>query len=178
MLQAVTPRFSEDIRADADRFVNEASELVSRARALVEMDQVGASEIVTIDRARVFELLCRYQRFKHGAIFDPVIQAGHKGRSAAARSLKCECIMMGEAFGAYFTRWQHVNVAGDWKAYRGETLGMSEQLLCHLRVEHAAIVSLLDEAEEPGRTLPGECLDLHPNHADALGVRKPATENA
>ncbi|WP_446690332.1 hypothetical protein [Sphingomonas sp. XXL09] len=149
LLHAVTPRFSDDIRADADQFVNEARELVTRARALVETDQISVSEIISIDRGRVFELLGRYQRFKHGAIFDPVIQAAQKQRSATARLLKCECILMGEAFSTYFTRWQHVNVADDWQAYRREMLAMSEQLLRHLQVEHAAIVSLINDTEAP-----------------------------
>lgn len=146
---AATPppaRFSSTTKSEADRFVAEATLIVTTARALVELDETGASELLRIERNRVFELLGRYQRFKHGVIFDPVIHAGDQAQSAIARLLKCECVLMGEAFSSYFSRWEHVDVAANWLAYRVSMLKMTEQLLEHLRVEHAAITSLLDRA--------------------------------
>ncbi len=143
---APTPQFSANAKEDAEAFVAEAVQIVTCARALVELDRTEASELLQIDRGRVSELLGRYQRFKHGVIFDPVIESGDKARSATARLLKCECVMMGEAFGRYVSRWQHVNVADDWQAYRADMIAMSGQLLEHLRVEHAAITALLDGA--------------------------------
>lgn len=141
---APTPQFSANAKVDAEAFVAEAVQIVTCARALVELDRLEAAELLQIDRARVVELLGRYQRFKHGVIFDPVIRSGDKARSATARMLKCECVMMGETFGGYVSRWQHVNVADDWQSYRHEMIAMSDQLLEHLRVEHEAITALLE----------------------------------
>ncbi|RYF19584.1 MAG: hypothetical protein EOO77_09820 [Oxalobacteraceae bacterium] len=141
------------IRSEAERFVTEAVQIVMTARALVELDTITAADLLRIDRARCFELLGRYQRFKHGVIFDPVIQADDKARSATARMLKCECVMMGEAFSAYVARWQHTDVTQEWKSYRSDMVVMTEQLLEHLRVEHAAIICLLDNDRDTiGRT--------------------------
>lgn len=153
---APTPQFSANAREDADTFVAQAIEIITRARSLVAIDRAEASDLLRIDRSRVFELLGRYQRFKHSVIFDPVIQSGDKAQSVTARLLKCECVMMGEAFGRYVSRWQHVNVAADWQAYRGEMIAMSDQLLEHLRVEHAAITALLANRPMAGSNGGGE----------------------
>lgn len=131
------------LQAEADRFLHEAVDLITRARSCVVRDQRSAARLLHADRARVHALLGRYQRFKHASIFDPVIKEGDTARSATARALKCECLFMGETFGAYFDRWQHIDVSGDWQTYRDEMIAMSETLMRHLEVEHAHIGTLL-----------------------------------
>lgn len=134
----------------ADRFVAEATTLLRDARALVIADRRAAAATLTRDRARIVALLGDYQRFKHIRVFDPVIAEGHGRRCATARLLKCECVLMGDSFAAYVSRWQHADLAAEWPAYRRDMMTITEQLLDHLRVEQAAIASLLGADRNAG----------------------------
>lgn len=139
----MSPSDSIAVRIEADRFVAEATSLLRDAQALVIADARAAAATLTRNRARIFALLGDYQRFKHGRVFDPVIAEGHGRRCATARLLKCECVLMGDSFAAYVSRWQHADLAADWPAYRRDMMTITEQLLDHLRVEQAAIAALL-----------------------------------
>ncbi|MEI5686480.1 hypothetical protein [Sphingomonas kyungheensis] len=138
------------VRIEADRFVAEAMTFLRDARALVIADTRAAAATLTRNREGIFALLGDYQRFKHGRVFDPVIAEGHGRRGATARLLKCECVLMGDSFAAYVSRWQHADLAAEWPAYRRDMMTITEQLLDHLRVEQAAIASLLGADRNAG----------------------------
>lgn len=71
----------------------------------------STSAAVTARRYKLVRLLGDNQRFEHGRIFNRLIENGSSGYQARARGLKCNCIIMGEAFGAYHVRWSNLENA-------------------------------------------------------------------
>lgn len=136
---------TDALLAELDRYVAEACGIVQAARAMVENDALDRASDLTERRDRLMALLQRFQVFKHRDIFNPSIGGGRSPRSAAAQAMKTECILMGDAFGRYHSRWGHQDVTAEWSLYRDEMLAMTETLLAHLHREQRAITRFLCE---------------------------------
>lgn len=132
-----------ELGARATGYVDRATTMLRRARSVVEDDRVNLVTLLNTRRDALATLLGGYQRFKHGCIFDPVIAHGTASSQIVARRMKTECWMMGHVFGEYHARWSRVDVAGQWKTYRGEMLDTADRLLGHIEIEHDAMTKLL-----------------------------------
>jgi len=113
--------------------------MIDAAQNVVAQD--GPPQVADMNRRRdaLAELLGRYQRFKHRDVFDPVVKLGSASRAIAARRMKTECILMGQQFEQYCTRWTGLSTASDWQAYRVDMRTICDQLVEHLRSEAVAL---------------------------------------
>jgi len=116
--------------------------MMRRARALVAADRARCLSLLTARRAVLAAHLQRYQQFKHGRIFDPVVRYGSPSGTIVARTMKVDCMAMGEVFGAYHARWSRVR-APEWPGYRDDMITTVDLLLAHLDAELRAIRQLL-----------------------------------
>lgn len=130
------------LRVEAEASVAQASRMMNRARALVLGGRVHAIELLTAKRVRLCEHFQRYQRFKHGKIFDPVVEFAPASSKVVARSMKIDCMALGERFGAYHNRWLGLK-ADDWPAYRQDMLYTTEMMQLNIDEEIRAIRQLL-----------------------------------
>lgn len=130
------------LRAEAEHYVARALTMVGRARALVAADRSGRVALLTARRVALHGHLQRYQRFKHGHIFDPVIRLGPPSSQVVARAMKIDCLALGEQFGAYHARWLCFS-PGEWLRYRTDMLATTESLSTHLHAELRAMQQLL-----------------------------------
>lgn len=130
------------LRIKAEASVARANEMMSRARALVLDDRVHAIDLLTTKRIRLCEHFQRYQRFKHAQIFDPVVEYAPASSKVVARSMKIDCMELGETFAAYHNRWLGLK-AHDWAAYRQDMLHTTEMMQANIAAEIRAIRQLL-----------------------------------
>lgn len=127
---------------EAEAYVKRAITMIDRARALVIADRVGAVGLLSAYRATLGNHFQSYQRFKHGRIFDPVVRHGTPSAQVVARSMKVDCLQLGEAFAGYNTRWLGQR-AGEWSAYREDMLEVTAMLKVSLTAELRAMRQLL-----------------------------------
>jgi len=127
---------------EATSQVGRAAAMMRRARTLVAADRSGCLPLLTARRVVLAGHLQRYQRFKHGRIFDPVVRYGSPSSMIVARTMKVDCMAMGEVFGAYHARWLRVR-APEWRGYRADMIDTVDMLLVHLEAELRAIRQLL-----------------------------------
>lgn len=132
----------DTLRVKAEASVARASEMMNRARALVLDDRVHAIDLLTAKRIRLCEHFQRYQRFKHAQIFDPVVEYAPASSKVVARSMKIDCMALGERFAAYHNRWLGLK-AHDWAAYRQDMLHTTEMMQANIAAEIRAIRQLL-----------------------------------
>ena len=116
--------------------------MIGRARALVLGDRVRAISLLTKRRIALGACLQAYQRFKHGSIFDPVVRHGSASSQIVARTMKTDCLELGAVFGAHHAQWLALHPA-DWRAYRADTLSVSDMLIVRMEAELRAIRQLL-----------------------------------
>ena len=136
------PAARDALRVAAEANVARAVSMTRRARALVLADRVGATALLTAQSTKLGDHLQRYQRFKHGSIFDPVVRHGLPSSQVVARTMKVDCVEMGHVFGAHHARWQFLKPA-DWPVYREDLLVVADRLSAHLDAELRAIRQLL-----------------------------------
>lgn len=127
---------------EADWYVARATLMMRRARLLVLDDRVDCTTLLTARRGSLGEHFRRYQRFKHGMIFDPVVQHGRPSSKVVARSMKVDCMALAEHFSAYQIRWHRV-CQSDWLFYRADMLCTTDSMATHLDAELRAIRQLL-----------------------------------
>lgn len=130
------------LQREAEAHVARALTMMSRARCLVEADRRDAIDLLTASRIRLGGHFKRYQAFKHGNIFDPVVEFGPASSKVVARTMKVDCMQLGELFGAYHARWLGMR-PGEWSGYRRDMLETVEMLTGHLEAELRAMRQLL-----------------------------------
>jgi len=135
---------------EAEYFVRRALSMMSRASILVKADRQDAIALLCASRTRLAKHFKRYQIFKHGRIFNPVIASGSASSKVVARGMKVDCMQLGEMFGAYHTRWQGLR-SEDWLSYRHDMLATVEVLRVHIESELRAMHQLLMISELYGR---------------------------
>jgi len=136
------PETRDALRIEAERYVGRATLMIDRARALVLSERVQAIDLLTAQRGALGDHFGRYQRFKHSAIFDPVVEHGPTSSKLVARTMKVDCMALGERFAAYQARCLGLG-ASDWTYYRRDMLATTEALTVNLRAELRAIRQLL-----------------------------------
>ena len=130
------------LNLQAEAYVARALTLLNRTRALVRADRVRAFGLLTARRVALASHLQRYQRFKHGQIFDPVVQHGRASSRVVAHTMKLDCMELGEVFSAYHNRWLGCRPS-DWDAYARDTLSTVDMLTTNLNAELRAMRQLL-----------------------------------
>jgi len=130
----------------ADGYVARATVMMRRARLLVLDDRAERIDLLTARRVALCEHFGRYQQFKHGSIFDPVVRHGRASSRIVARTMKLDCMALGERFGGYHARWLGMRRA-DWPHYRKDMLATVDMLSVHLRDELRAMRQLLTIAD-------------------------------
>lgn len=141
-----SPAARRALQVEAEAYVERAMAMVNRARSIVDGDRLEAANLLAGRRAALADHLQRYQRFKHRQIFDPVIQRGTSANQIVARSMKVECVQMGELFSGYHARWLRLEPM-EWRRYRKDMQDTSALLAAHLDAELAAIRKLLQLAD-------------------------------
>jgi hypothetical protein len=134
------------LRVQAESYVLRASLMMRRARTLVTNDRVGACALLTDRRTALGQHFQRYQRLKHGSIFDPIVAYAPTSSKIVARGMKIDCMELGQEFAAYQTRWLRVPPS-DWRWYKADMLATVDKLSLHLDAELRAIRQLLMVAE-------------------------------
>lgn len=137
-----SPAGRNALQVEADVYAVRILRSVNRARAVVDGDRHDALPILAARRRTLCILLTSYQRFKHARVFDPVVRLGSGSSKVVARTLKIECMSMGDAFSAYNARW-HGMKQSEWSAYRPDMLLTTEALIDHVVSERTAIRKLL-----------------------------------
>ena len=127
---------------EADAYVERALTMLRRARALVAADRSSSLELLTARRSALGGLFQRYQKFKHGQIFDPVVRHGRASSRVIAQTMKLDCMELGETFSAYHNRWLGCR-AKDWDRYARDMLATTEMLMTNLAAELRAMRQLL-----------------------------------
>ena len=108
-------------------------------------------------RWQLMRALRAYQLFKHGEVFEPLIQCGDPAISAAARNLKERCIAIGEDYTVFVTRWSGGAAALAWHKYRIEARGMVQRIEGHLKTEQEQMRALTSKIGRTRRiVLPGD----------------------
>lgn len=130
------------LEAEAEHFVARALTMMIRARYLVEANRMGAIALLDACRTRLGEHFRRYQIFKHGQIFDPVVSFGPASSKIVARGMKIDCMQLGETFSAYTNRWRKLSLR-DWPTYRRDMLALVEMITTNLQDELRAMRQLL-----------------------------------
>lgn len=134
------------LASQGEAYVTRALIMLHRARSLVEADRSGCVALLTARRGALCAHLQRYQRFKHGSVFDPVVRHGHLSSRAIAQAMKIDCLALGEELAAYHTRWTRAD-AGEWQHYRLDMLSTAESLSIHLKAELRAMHQLIMVSE-------------------------------
>lgn len=137
------PAAARDALHGESRFyVARALCMLRRAHALVAADRVDTIALLGQQSDRLAVHLGRYQRFKHGRIFDPVVEHGPASSRIVARTMKFDCFQLGETFTAYHARWRHLR-APEWSSYRADMIATTDLLRTSLEAELRAIHQLL-----------------------------------
>lgn len=126
----------------AETYVTRALVSLNRAKALVVAERSDCIELLTARRVTLATHLQSYQRFKHNNIFDPVMLFGLSSSKVVARSMKVDCLALGEEFVAYHTRWLRLH-ASEWQRYRKDMLATVDNLSTHLDAELRAMHQLI-----------------------------------
>jgi hypothetical protein len=126
----------------AEGFVGRTLVMMNRAQALVAADRCECIDLLNARRAALCVHLQRYQRFKHGSIFDPVVRFGFPSSKIIARAMKVDCLTLGEEFAAYHTRWLRLR-SSEWQRYREDMLATVDNLSVHLDGELRAMRQLI-----------------------------------
>lgn len=126
----------------AETYVARALVSLNRARALVEAERSECIELLTARRVTLAAHLQNYQHFKHNNIFDPVMLFGLSSSKVVARTMKVDCLTLGEEFAAYHTRWLRLH-ASEWQRYREDMLSTVHNLSVHLDAELRAMRQLI-----------------------------------
>ncbi|GAA4221623.1 hypothetical protein GCM10022253_28100 [Sphingomonas endophytica] len=134
------------LRAQAEAYVLRANLMMRRARILVTQDRVDACALLTDRRNALGQHFQRYQRLKHGSIFDPIVAYAPTSSKIVARGMKIDCMELGQEFVAYQTRWLRVPPS-EWRWYKADMLATADKLSLHLDAELRAIRQLLMVAE-------------------------------
>lgn len=116
--------------------------MMGRARALVMADRVDAIRLLTARRNALDAHFQRYQRLKHASIFDPIVEYAPTSSKIVARTMKIDCMELGEVFGAYHNRWLNVQPS-EWRMYRADMLATVDMLTTNLDAELRAIRQLI-----------------------------------
>lgn len=132
----------EALRVQAESYVRRASVMMRRARALVAADRVDALNLLTARRTALGAHFQRYQRLKHGSIFDPIVAHAPTSSKIIARTMKLDCMELGDEFSKYHTRWLRASPS-DWRFYKADMLATVEKLATNLDAELRAINQLL-----------------------------------
>lgn len=130
------------LTAQAEGQVARALLMLNRARALVAAERSDCIDLLNARRAALGVHLQQYQRFKHGQIFDPVVSRGQPSSRVIARTMKVDCLTLGEDFAAYHTRWLRVR-SSEWQSYREDMLSTTGRLAFHLDAELRAMRQLI-----------------------------------
>ncbi len=130
------------LRLEAEGYVARAFTMMSRARNVVQSDHSAMISVLNGRRLQLGAHFGRYQAFKHGQIFDPVIEFGSASSRVVARAMKVDCMALGEEFGAYQSRWLGLG-QNDWTSYRRDMLATVETLTSHLEAELRAMRQLI-----------------------------------
>jgi hypothetical protein len=136
------PAARDALQHQGEAYVARAITMIRRARALVEDDRVGNVALLAQQSDRLAAHLGRYQRFKHGQIFDPVVDHGPASSKIVARTMKFDCFQLGETFAAHHARWRHLR-APEWAIYRADMIATTELLRTSMEAELRAIRQLL-----------------------------------
>lgn len=126
----------------AENYVARALVLLNRAKALVVAERSDCIELLTARRLTLAAHLQSYQRFKHNNIFDPVMLFGLSSSKVVARTMKVDCLTLGEQFAAYHARWLRLHTS-EWQRYREDMLSTADSLSVHLDAELRAIQQLI-----------------------------------
>ncbi|MFK3891269.1 hypothetical protein [Sphingomonas sp. NPDC079357] len=134
------------LRIEVERYVMRASLMMRRARMLVTNDRVDACALLTDRRTALGQHFQRYQRLKHGSIFDPIVAYAPTSSKIVARGMKIDCMELGQEFVAYQTRWLRVP-RSEWRWYKADMIATVDKLSLNLDAELRAIRQLLMVAE-------------------------------
>lgn len=131
-----------ELTIQAETYVARALVSLNRAKALVVAERSDCVELLTARRATLSTHLQNYQRFKHNNIFDPVMLFGLSSSKVVARTMKVDCVALGEEFAAYHMRWLRLHTS-EWHRYRDDMLSTVDNLAVHLDAELRAIRQLI-----------------------------------
>jgi hypothetical protein len=132
----------EALGQQAEAYVSRALVMLGRARAVVRDDRVDAIDLLTARRGALGRHFQGYQKFKHGSIFDPVVRDGTASSKVVARTMKVDCVLLGELFCTYHMRWLRLCPA-EWSVYRRDMEATAATLEQHLTAELRAMRQLL-----------------------------------
>jgi hypothetical protein len=127
---------------EAENFAIRAKLMMQRARMIVQDDRVDAIALLKARRISFCDHLNRYQRFKHSQIFDPIVVHAPASSRIVARSMKVDCIALGDTFSAYHNRWLGLT-KGDWASYKRDMFVTTEMMMTNVDAELRAIRQLL-----------------------------------
>ena len=136
------PHTAASLDREAALYVARARMMVARARTLVLADRQDAIDLLANRRRNLGEHFTRYQVFKHANIFDPIVEHGPASSKVVARSMKMDCLELGETYRAYLDRWLGLTPR-EWASYRRDMLAVAEVLATHLDVELCSMRQLL-----------------------------------
>jgi len=131
-----------ELTLQAETYVARALVSLNRAKALVVAERSDCIELLTARRLTLAAHLQSYQRFKHNNIFDPVMLFGLSSSKVVARTMKVDCLALGEEFAAYHTRWLRLHTS-EWQRYREDMLSTVHSLSVHLDAELRAMRQLI-----------------------------------
>lgn len=137
---------TRDLHAEADHYVARARTMMARARSLVEADRQDTIQLLNGRRVQLARHFQNYQRFKHANIFNPIIEFGPPSSKVVARTMKIDCMKLGEVFGGYYNRWLGLQ-SNEWNSYRIDMVETVDMLAVHLGAELRAMRQLLMIAE-------------------------------
>lgn len=130
------------VEREAESYVARARTMMGRTRLLVQADRSDAGDLLSLQRSRLGNHLKRYQAFKHGTIFDPVVRYGPASSKVVARTMKIDCMELGEMFASYHSCWLGLQ-ASEWPRYRRDTLSIFDNLTSHIEAELRAMRQLI-----------------------------------
>ena len=87
--------------------------------------------------------LREYELFTHSRIFDPLIR-GPDYRALKARTMKADCVRMGEQFRAYVLKWSVVSIADHWAEFYPAALDVMALIRTHLARERTGVSELVE----------------------------------
>lgn len=123
-------------------YVARAQMMVDRARKLVIADRVDTIDLLANRRQCLGEHFKLYQVFKHTNIFNPIVEFGAGSSKIVARSMKMDCLELGETYRAYVDRWLRLKPQ-EWRSYQRDMLAIAEVISTHLATELTSMKQLL-----------------------------------